>query len=132
MAAALSSTPDGYRAPHSLDGYELVTRSRHPGGVLLFYSDGVFTASVLEQQGDLDWGALPAGGSESTVADTRGRMYHEPSGTVAVWERNGVVYTCVSDSPSDVFTGMVDDLVGGGRSTIQSAVDFVLGPFGWH
>ena len=130
-AKALSSTPDGYRAPESLDGYELVTRSRHPDGVLLFYSDGVFTASVFEQQGELDWSALPDGGSTSELAGTRAHTYHEPSGTVVVWERNGLVYTCVSDAPSDVFRGMVDELAGGGRSTAQSIVDFVLGPFGW-
>ena len=64
-AEKLTSVPDGYRAPGSPAGFELVTRSRHPDGVLLFYSDGVFTASVFEQQGDLDWGALP------TAAPTR-------------------------------------------------------------
>ena len=60
--------PDGYRAPSSLGGYELVTRSQHPDGVLLFYSDGLFTASVFEQQGDLDWSALPDGGTDSRLA----------------------------------------------------------------
>ena len=92
----------------SLAGFELVTRSQHPDGVLLFYSDGVFTASVFEQQGDLDWGALPSGGTDSRLADTRTRTYHEPSGDVVVWERNGLVYTCVTDAPSDVFAAMVE------------------------
>ena len=84
-AEKLTSVPDGYHAPGSPAGFELVTRSRHPDGVLLFYSDGVFTASVFEQQGDLDWGALP------TVAPTRSsptratRTYHE-----AEWRRRGV------------------------------------------
>jgi hypothetical protein len=50
---------------------------------------------------------------------------------VMVWERDGVVYTCVSDAPSDVFTKVVDGLAGAGRSTPESVVDFVLGPFGW-
>jgi hypothetical protein len=130
-AEKLSSVPEGYRAPELLDGYELVTRSRHPDGVLLFYSDGVFTASVFEQQGDLDWGALPSGGADSQLAGTRTRTYHEPSGGVVVWERNGLVYTCVSDAPSDVFADMVDELAAGGRSVPESVVDFVLGPFGW-
>ncbi len=102
-AEKLTSFPDGYRAPGAPAGFELVTRSRHPDGVLLFYSDGVFTASVFEQQGDLDWGALPDGGTESELADTRTRTYREASGDVAVWERNGLVYTCVTDAPSDVF-----------------------------
>ena len=84
------------------------TRSQHPDGVLLFYSDGVFTASVFEQQGDLDWSALPDGGTDSRLAGTRTRTYHEPSGDVVVWARNGLVYTGVSDAPSDVFAAMVD------------------------
>jgi negative regulator of sigma E activity len=130
-AKALASVPDGYRAPSSLDDYRLVTRSRHPDGVLLFYSDGVFTASVFEQLGDLDWGALPGGGTDSQLAGTRTRTYHDPSGDVVVWTRDGIVYTCVSDAPSDVFDGMVERLANGDRSTAQSVVDFVLGPFGW-
>jgi len=131
-AEKLTSVPDGYRAPQSVDGYELITRSRHPDGVLLFYSDGLFTASVLEQKGVLDWGALPGGGSDTRVADTSSRQYREPSGDVLVWQRGGVVYTCVSDAPSDVVANMVDDLAAADRSTVQSVVDFVLGPFGWN
>jgi hypothetical protein len=130
-AEKLTSVPDGYRAPGSPAGFELVTRSRHPDGVLLFYSDGVFTASVFEQQGDLDWAALPNGGTDTQLADTRTRTYHEASGDVAVWERNGLVYTCVTDAPSDVFAHMVGALASDGRSTPEAVVDFVLGPFGW-
>jgi hypothetical protein len=130
-AEQLTSTPDGYRAPGSAANFELVTRSRHPDGVLLFYSDGVFTASVFEQQGDLDWDSLPAGGVASELADTRTVVYHEPSGDVAVWHRDGLVYTCVTDAPSDVFSHMVGALASDERSTPESIVDFVLGPFGW-
>ena len=49
-----------------------------------------------------------------------------------VWARNGLVYTCVSDAPSDVFANMVDQLADSGRSAPESIVDFVLGPFGWN
>jgi hypothetical protein len=130
-AKPLASVPDGYRAPDAPAGFELVTRSRHPDGVLLFYSDGVFTASVFEQQGDVDWGALPPGGSDSQLADTRTRMYQDPSGDVAVWEHDGLVFTCVTDAPSDVFAHMVGALASDKRSTTEQVVDFVLGPFGW-
>jgi hypothetical protein len=130
-AEELTSMPDGYRAPDSPAGFELVTRSRHPDGVLLFYSDGVFTASVFEQQGDLDWDALPGGGSDTQLADTRTRTYREASGDVAVWQRNGLVYTFVTDAPSDLFDRMVSAISSDARSTPQSIVDFVLGPFGW-
>jgi negative regulator of sigma E activity len=131
QAPRLSSLPSGYRAPSSTRGYDLVTRSRHPDGVLLFYSDGLFTVSVFEQQGELNWGALPNGGTTGELAGTRTRAYREPSGNVLVWERDGIVYTCVSDAPSDVFTAMVDGLAAADRSAPESVVDFVLGPFGW-
>ncbi|MDQ1430565.1 MAG: hypothetical protein QOF40_1167 [Actinomycetota bacterium] len=131
QASRLSSLPSGYRAPSSTAGYHLVTRSRHPDGVQLFYSDGLFTVSVFEQQGQLNWGALPQDGTSGDVAGSRARGYREPSSNVMVWERDGVVYTCVSDAPSDVFTKVVDGLAGAGRSTPESVVDFVLGPFGW-
>jgi hypothetical protein len=130
-AQHLSSTPDGYRGPSSAAGFELVTRSRHPDGVLLYYSDGIFSASVFEQQGDLDWSALPSGGADTQLADTRTRTYQDPSGDVAVWERDGLVYTCVTDAPSDVFDRMVAALATDERSVPQSVVDYVLGPFGW-
>ena len=99
--------------------------------MLLYYSDGLFTASVFEQQGELDWDALPSGGDDTRLADTRTRVYHEPSGDVAVWARNGLVYTCVSDAPSDVFARMVGAMASDGRSAPESVVDFVLDPFGW-
>ena len=130
-AEPLASAPDGYHAPSTLAGFQLVTRSRHPDGVLFFYSDGVFTASVFEQQGDLDWSALPSGGSDSQLADTRTRTYNDPSGDVAVWEHDGLVLTCVTDAPSDVFAHMVGALASDERSTAEQVVDFVLGPFGW-
>jgi hypothetical protein len=130
-AQPLTSTPDGYHAPRATAGFDLLTRSRHPDGVLLFYSDGVFTASVFEQKGDLDWSSLPDGGRDTQLADTRTRVYREPSGDVAVWAGDGVVYTCVTDAPSDRFEQMVSSLATGDRSTVQAVVDFVLGPFGW-
>jgi sigma-E factor negative regulatory protein RseB len=131
QALPLSSLPTGYRAPASTAGYRLVTRSRHPDGVLLFYSDGLFAMSVFEQHGQLNWSALPQGGTTGDLGGTNTRAYREPSGNVLVWERDGVVYTCVSDAPSDVFTEVVDGFAGAGRSTPESVVDFVLGPFGW-
>jgi sigma-E factor negative regulatory protein RseB len=129
---SLKLVPNGYRAPSSLGvGFQLVTRSRHPGGILLSYSDGIFSVSVFEQRGDLNWDALLAGGTTSNVAGNRARRYMEPSGEVLVWEHEGLVYTCVSDAPSDVFEGMVEGLSRSDRSGPESVVDFVLGPFGW-
>jgi hypothetical protein len=86
---------------------------------------------VFEQQGDLDWGALPSGGTSSQLADTRTRTYRDPSGDVAVWEHDGLVFTCVTDAPNDVFAQMVGALASDDRSTTEQVVDFVLDPFGW-
>ena len=131
-AQPIGGVPDGYRAPANAGaGYLLLTRSRHSDGVSLFYSDGLFTVSVFEQRGELDWDALPDGGTTETVAGNRSRRYAEPSGDVLVWERDGVVFTCVSDAPHDVFDTMVAGLTESHRSTTERIVDFVLGPFGW-
>jgi hypothetical protein len=132
VAQPLRSVPDGYRAPRSPGaGYELVTRSRQRDGVLFFYSDGIFSASVFEQRGDLAWDSLPAGGTTLDISGNRTVRYDEPSGEALVWESGGVVYTTVSDAPSDVFERMVGELAPTHRSTPESVVDFVLGPFGW-
>lgn len=125
--------PAGYHAPASPGaGFELVGRYRDASGaVQLFYSDGLFGVTVREQRGALDWAALPTGGTAVELAGHRTRRYVLPSADVVVWERGGVVYTCVSDAPDDDFEAMVKGFTPGGRSTAQSVVDFVLGPFGF-
>ncbi|HXY93304.1 MAG TPA: hypothetical protein VEP49_12555 [Acidimicrobiia bacterium] len=129
-AQPLASAPSGYVAPSTPGGYVLVARSRHPNGVELLYSDGLFTVSVLEQQGDLDWGALPAQGVATTIDGTSARRYSLASADVVVWERNDTVFTVVSDAPRDVIDGLLTDLAPG-RSAMEKVVDYVLGPFGW-
>jgi negative regulator of sigma E activity len=133
-AATLKQVPDGYRAPSSTDGgYELIAKAKgSDGGVLLSYSDGIFTISVSERTGDLDWDALAKGGTSTTVAGHAARTYSEPGGEVIVWQGDGVVFTCVSDAPTDVTATMIAGLSPSGRSAIEKAVDYVLGPFGWH
>ena len=84
----------------------------------------------------LNFGAVftnvPGGTAHWTFnAGSTNGNYNEASGDVAVWERNGLVYTCVTDAPSDVFAHMVGALASDERSTTEQVVDFVLGPFGW-
>ena len=123
--------PDGFHAPGTIGaGYVLVSKSQRDDGVQLAYSDGLFTLSVLEQQGELDWGTLPDGGSATTVDGARARRYAQPLGDVVVWERDGVVFTCVSDAPRDVYVTAMGGIVSG-PSTVERVVDFVLGPFGF-
>jgi sigma-E factor negative regulatory protein RseB len=131
-AEPIDHVPDGYVAPGSLGAADLMTRAREADGLLFSYSDGLFTTSVFEQQGALDWTSLPDGGTGTELHGTRAQRWSEPSGTVLVWERDGVVYTCVSDAPADVFDASVAALTGSDRSALQRAADFVLGPFGWN
>jgi hypothetical protein len=131
-AEAIDDAPDGYRAPDRAGaGYVLVSRARHDDGVHLVYSDGLFSVSVLEQRGEVDWGAMPRGGADAAVDGERARRYVEPMGDVVVWERDGVVYTCVSDAPTDVFDAMLAGLTPS-KGVPQQVVDFVLGPFGFE
>ncbi|HEX5585818.1 MAG TPA: hypothetical protein VFZ17_00785 [Acidimicrobiia bacterium] len=130
-AKPLETVPDGYRAPdRSGAGYVLVSQAAHAGGVQLVYTDGLFSMSVLEQRGELDWDGLPKGGTDTTVDGARARRYSQPMGTVMVWERDGVVFTCASDAPDDVLTASLAGLRAD-PSTAEQVVDFVLGPFGF-
>jgi sigma-E factor negative regulatory protein RseB len=129
-AAPLASVPSGYEAPRALAGYVLVAQSRHPNGVEFVYSDGLFSASVLEQRGDLDWDALPAHGTSADIEGTRTRRYSNASADVVMFEHDGTVFTLVTDAPPDSVAALVDRLTPG-RSTAEQVVDFVLGPFGW-
>jgi hypothetical protein len=133
-ATPLTTIPDGYHAPSQLGGgAELVAKAKRPGGgIVLTYSDGIFSTSVTEQKGELDWGSLPAGGTDATVAGHHVRKYATPGADVIIWERDGVVYTCVTDVPADTLSAMVSDLGPSSRDTVDKAVDFVLGPFGWN
>jgi len=127
----IDEVPDGYRAPSIAGaGYVLVSRAQVDGGVRLVYSDGLFSVSVVEQRGEVDWGAMPKG-VDGSIDGARARRYVEPMGDVVVWQRDGVVFTCVSDAPPDVLDAMLAGLQPG-RSLPQQVVDFVLGPFGFE
>jgi hypothetical protein len=129
-AVPLAAMPAGYETTRTPSGYVLVGRSRHPNGVELLYSDGLFSVSVLEQRGELDWGALPRGGVGIEVDGNRARRYSEPGVDVIVWEHDDTVFTAVSDAPRDVIDAMIAGF-SPDRSTAEKVVDFVLGPFGW-
>jgi sigma-E factor negative regulatory protein RseB len=129
-ATPIADVPDGYEAPRAPSGYVLVARSRHEGGVELLYSDGLFSVTVFEQRGDLDWDGLPHGGVASEIGGNRARRYSEPNVDVLVWERDGIVFTAASDAPSDVIDAMIAEF-SPTRSTAEKIADFVLGPFGW-
>ncbi|MEX1008447.1 MAG: hypothetical protein WD271_11450 [Acidimicrobiia bacterium] len=129
-AVPLDEVPAGYETTGTPSGYVLVGRSRHPNGVELVYADGLFSVSVLEQRGELDWDALPRGGVATEVDGNRARRYSEPGVDVILWEHDGTVFTAVSDAPADVIDAMIAGF-SPDRSAAEKVADFVLGPFGW-
>ena len=130
-ATELRDVSDEFDAPTTLgDGYRLVSRSAHGDAVRLVYSDGLFTLSVLEEPGELDWDALPDGGTSATVDGARARRYAEALGDVIVWERDGVVFTSVADAPRDSYVGAMASITAA-PGVVDQVVDFVLAPFGF-
>jgi sigma-E factor negative regulatory protein RseB len=129
-ARQLQRVPEGFEAPRAPSGYTLVARSEDRGVVELLYSDGLFTVSVFEQRGTLDWDSLPEGGVASDIGGNRARRYTQPGTDVLVWERDGIVYSGASDAPSDVVDAVIAEFTPS-RSTLEQVADYVLGPFGW-
>ncbi len=129
---AIVRVPDGYPAPRHVDGYRLLSRYRHDNGsVQLFYSDGLFTMSLFEQSGDVDWDALPHG-VERDVEGTRTRSFSTATATVVVWGQGGLTITCVGDAPHDELVDVMRTLhASSGSDAFEDVADFVLGPFGW-
>jgi MucB/RseB N-terminal domain len=131
----IADVPDGFVAPKTIGGYRLLGRYRHPDGAIqLYYGDGLFAVSVFEQDGDIDWGSLPAGGRDASMGGLRTHSYATASGDVVVWSDGGLVLTCVADGPPGAAATVVAEVSGlaGARDTLEQIADFVLGPFGWE
>ena len=122
-----------FRAPATAgDGFRLAGRYDEPRDTLhLFYSDGLFSVSVFEQQGELDAAGLPAGAESRTVAGRDVREYRTPGGAVMVWQSGDVVYTTVSDAPVDQLDDVLADFTPPHDSALDRVTNFVLGPFSW-
>jgi negative regulator of sigma E activity len=122
-----------FRAPGTAgDGFRLAGRYDEGDDTLhLFYSDGLFTMSVFEQEGVLDPTGLPAGAESRTVDGRDVRQYRTPGGVVMVWQSDDVVYTTVSDAPVDQIDGVVADFGPSESNPLDRVTDFVLGPFSW-
>jgi sigma-E factor negative regulatory protein RseB len=131
--SATDEVPDGFSAPEQLGRFRLLGRYQHPDGTLqLFYGDGLFSLSVFEQDGLVDWGAMPDGGQRSEVEGEKARTYSTAAGTVVVWGEHGLALTGVSDAPSDTLRAVLPDVAGDDQSTVDDVLDFVFGPFGWE
>jgi hypothetical protein len=130
----VAKVPSRYRAPRVVGrGFVLLGQyTRQDGTIELDYGDGMFTLSLFEERGTVDWGSLPAGTS-SEVGGVAARAYETPTTSVVVWGAKGLVVTCVSDAPADQLALAARDVVGGvpGSSVVHDVAHFVLGPFGW-
>jgi hypothetical protein len=130
----ISRAPTGYIAPSRLgNGFELAGRYRGADdSVQLFYSDGIYAASVFEQAGALDPHDLPSDATSIDIGAHRVDGYTTASGTVAVWAADDLVYTLVSDAPKRELDAMLEDLPrSSGDDATEEMTHFVLAPFQW-
>ena len=114
------------------DGFRLAGEWKRPGDVVqLYYSDGLLSVSVFEQKGRLDDGELPGGGAAIDFDGHDGYRYETPVGEVLVFERNGVVYTCIGDAPIAEISAIALDVSAPTQSRWERMADTVVAPFGW-
>jgi hypothetical protein len=113
------------------DGFAFVAAHRVDDETQLQYTDGVFTASIVTRDGDIDWDALPVGGHDEDVASVHVRRYRTSAGTVLAWESDGNTLTCVTDAPDSELGGLVRSLGASDDGAFTSIVKFVTGPFSW-
>jgi hypothetical protein len=126
--------PEPFQAPDELgDTYARVGQyERENGEFHCFYSDGLFSASVFEQEGSLDEVELPPGAEEREIDGQSVHVYRTPGGPLAVWEDDGVVFTVVADAPADHLDELLADLDGeDDDSTVENLVDTLTAPFRW-
>lgn len=95
--AAPKRLPGGYQADSIFHG----ARDRQP--LHLVYGDGLYTVSLFQQRGRIDWNRLPAGGQPVKAFGGRSRLWPDAVPTRMVWEAEGITYTLVGDAPPDEF-----------------------------
>jgi sigma-E factor negative regulatory protein RseB len=130
---ALADLPDNLSAPKRVgNGFVLSgVYSQPDGSVQLYYSDGLLGLSVFEREGELDWGALPAGGRTTEIDGRRTRVYATAAGTALVWGHDDVTYTCVTDASLEEVTAVAADLSPSDGGALEDAGRFVTAPFSW-
>lgn len=111
-ATAVSSLPRSYAVPAAVSvGYKVVGRYKlDDGTVQVVYSDGLRDLSVFQQRGALDPSTLPAGGTTRDMDGINVWQLSTAGESMWVWQRNGVVFTMVTDAPSDELREVVDQL----------------------
>jgi hypothetical protein len=122
-----------YRDPSSAgNGYRLLGRWEHRNDLAqLYYTDGVLSVSVFEQPGRLDWSVLPRDGDSVEIGGRPARRYALPVGDAWVFERGGVVYTCVGDAAADEVAAIAADVSAPEPSRAARFAELVVDPFSW-
>jgi hypothetical protein len=114
------------------DGFRLVGRWQHTDDLAqLYYSDGVLSVSVFEQPGHLEWSTLPDGGVAAEVNGRRALRYALPVGEAWVFERGGVVYTCVGDASAEELVRLASDVSRPDENRVERLAEMVVDPFRW-
>jgi hypothetical protein len=114
------------------DGFRLVGRWSHRADLAqLYYSDGVLSVSVFEQPGHLQWKSLPPGGVDAEVSGHTARRYVLPAGEAWVFERDGMVYTCVGDASPSELASIASDVSSSQQSRVERLAEMVLDPIRW-
>lgn len=133
-SGSVPDTADDFLSPNNLDrGFKLLARYEFPNNIRQsFYSDGIFTLSIFEQNASIDWDALPASGRAVNIGNANGRWYVTASGSVVVWADGDHGFTSISDAPPDVVVAAVRPMRPRSLSETEKIVDFVTGPFGWN
>lgn len=112
-AGELDELSSPFAAPPSLDpALDRLAAYGSDDIVQLFYSDGSVAVSIFEQEGTLDWDALPDGGAETRVGDDRAWVLTDgdPPQTVLVVPKGSVIYTLVSTLPTEDLVALADEL----------------------
>jgi negative regulator of sigma E activity len=114
------------------EGFRLLGRWAHRDDLAqLHYSDGVLSVSVFEQPGRLAWSDLPSGGVDAEVNGHRARRYTLPAGEAWVFERDGVVYTCVGDATGSELAAIANDVSRPQQNRFERLAEMVVDPFRW-
>ncbi|MCU1378107.1 MAG: Transrane transcriptional regulator (Anti-sigma factor RsiW) [Acidimicrobiales bacterium] len=111
-----------YMAPNELAGYQLVDAFRAPKGVQLLYEKGPYGLSVFEQEGTLDFAALPDHGTRLTI-DGSGAWRWDAGmseGRVLVIERGALVVTLVGDESGAAVLAAAEALPGSSDVALET------------
>lgn len=113
---SLRDLPGDLLTPHDLGDYELIDAYEADDGVHLLYTSGPYALSIIEREGEIDFGDLPVDGEQLSIAGHRAwRWSGATDGRVIVVELDDVVLTVIGDEPGGAVLDAARAFVLGGR-----------------